>query len=113
LLTGRTVFDAPSANAMIAAQIRDAPVPPSLRTELPIPAELEAVILACLAKDPSDRPQGAEQLARMLAGVTLPAWTQRRAEAWWRSHRPEVLARSAACAVTARQRRARVVAEAT
>ncbi|HEY1558126.1 MAG TPA: serine/threonine-protein kinase [Kofleriaceae bacterium] len=114
LLTGKTVFEAPSGNAMIAAQIRDTPVPPSLRTDLPIPTELEAVIMACLAKDPSMRPQSAEQLARMLAAVPLPAWTPRRAEAWWRAHRPESLARSAACAqdVTAPQRRARVVAEA-
>jgi len=38
LLTGNTVFEAPSGHAMIAAQIRDTPVSPSLRTELPIPA---------------------------------------------------------------------------
>ena len=114
LLTGKTVFDAPSGNAMIAAQIRDTPVPPSLRTELPIPAELEALILACLAKDPSTRPQSAEQLSRMLDAVPLPAWTPRRAEAWWRAHRPEALARSASSTsdVTAPQRRTRVVAEA-
>jgi serine/threonine-protein kinase len=99
---------------MIAAQIRDTPVRPSLRTELPIPPELEAVIMACLAKNPDERPQSAEQLSRMLGGVPLPAWTQRRAEAWWRAHRPEVLARAAACpaAGTAPQRRARVIAEA-
>lgn len=114
LLTGETVFEAPSGHAMIAAQIRDAPVRPSLRTELPIPPELEAVIMACLAKNPDERPQSAEQLSRMLGAVQLPAWTQRRAEAWWRAHRPEVLARAAACAATgtAPQRRARVIAEA-
>jgi len=114
LLTGKVVFEAPSVNAMIAAQIRDTPVPPSLRTELPIPAELEAVIMACLAKDPNTRPQTAEQLSRMLAAVPMAVWTQRRAETWWRAHRPEALARAASCAsdVTARQRRARVVAEA-
>ncbi len=114
LLTGKTVFEAPSGNAMIAAQIRDTPVRPSLRTELPIPPELEAVIMACLAKNPDERPQGAEQLSRMLGAVQLPAWTQRRAEAWWRAHRPEVLGRAMACPATATvpQRRARVIAEA-
>jgi serine/threonine-protein kinase len=113
LLTGATVFEAPTGNAMIAAQIRDTPVRPSLRTELAIPPELEAVIMACLAKDPVARPQSAEQLSRMLAAVPLPEWTQRRAEAWWRAHRPEALARPA-CGVeaTAHQRRARVIAEA-
>jgi serine/threonine-protein kinase len=113
LLTGKTVFDAPSGHAMIAAQIRDTPVPPSLRTEIAIPPELEAVIMACLAKDPDDRPQSAEQLSRLLGAIELPEWTQRRAEAWWRAHHPEVLA-SAACPtkVTSPQRRVRVIAEA-
>jgi serine/threonine protein kinase len=113
LLTGKTVFEAPSGNAMIAAQIRDIPVPPSLRTELAIPPELEAVIMACLAKDPDQRPQDAEQLSRMLAAVKLPEWTPRRAETWWRAHHPEVLA-SATCSpkVTVPQRRVRVIAEA-
>ncbi len=107
------MFEAPTANAMIAAQIRDTPIPPSLRTELAIPPELEAVIMACLAKDPDERPQSAEQLSRLLAAVKLPEWTQRRAEAWWRAHHPEVLA-SAACPakVTVPQRRVRVIAEA-
>jgi eukaryotic-like serine/threonine-protein kinase len=114
LLTGKTLFDAPSGNAMIAAQIRDIPERPSLRTELPIPAELETIIMACLSKNPDERPQSAEQLSRMLDGLTLPAWTQRRADVWWRAHRPEVLARTAACSpsVTVPQRRARVIADA-
>jgi serine/threonine-protein kinase len=113
LLTGKTVFEAPSGNAMIAAQIRDKPVPPSLRTELAIPEELEALIMACLAKDPAERPQSAQQLSRMLDAVKLPEWTQRRAEAWWRAHRPEVLATAACPAkVTVPHRRVRVIAEA-
>jgi serine/threonine protein kinase len=112
LLTGKTVFEAPSGNAMIAAQIRDTPVPPSLRTDLPIPPDLEAVILACLAKDPDARPQSGEQLSRMLAAVPVPAWTQRRAEAWWRVHHPEALSKASTTQITARHRRTHVVAEA-
>jgi serine/threonine-protein kinase len=114
LLTGKTVFEAPTGNAMIAAQIRDTPTPPSQRTELPIPPELEAVIMACLAKNPDERPQSAEELSRLLGAVQVPAWTQRRAAAWWRAHRPDVLARGIAypLAATAPQRRARVIVEA-
>jgi serine/threonine-protein kinase len=113
LVTGKTVFDAPSATAMIAAQIRDIPVRPSLRTELPIPTDLEAVIMACLAKDPDARPQTADQLSKLLAAVQVPEWTQRRAEGWWRAHRPEVLARAATCTkATNQMRRAHVVTEA-
>jgi serine/threonine-protein kinase len=111
LVTGKTVFDAPSGNAMIAAQIRDTPVPPSLRTEVPVPTQLETIIMACLAKNPDERPQTAQQLSRMLDAVKLPAWTPRHADAWWRAHRPEVLARGTACppAVTVPQRRARMI----
>jgi serine/threonine-protein kinase len=92
LLTGTTVFSGETAAAVLAAHIRDQPEPPSRRTELPIPKELEDVILACLAKDPDARPQSAEALSRMLAAVPLPAWTQQRANAWWRAHVPDILA---------------------
>ena len=114
LLTGKTVFEAPTGNAMIAAQIRDTPVPPSQRTELPIPPALESVVMWMLDKDPEKRPQNADQLLRMLAAAALPAWTQRRAEAWWRANMPQVLAR-AACSdekTTDRVGRPRVIAEA-
>ena len=43
------------------------PVPPSQRSELEIPAELDRIILACLAKYPEDRPQTAAELSRRLA----------------------------------------------
>jgi len=92
LLTGTTVFSGDTAAAVLAAHIRDAPEPPSRRTEVPIPKELEDVILACLAKDPDARPSTAEALSRMLAAVPLPAWTQQRANAWWRAHVPDILA---------------------
>jgi eukaryotic-like serine/threonine-protein kinase len=112
LLTGKTVFDAPTGNAMIAAQLRDIPVPPSLRTELAIPSELEALIMACLAKDPNERPQSAEQLSRSLAAIELPEWSHRRAEAWWRTHKPELLAPTASTPKpTVPQRRVRLIAE--
>jgi len=92
LLTGTTVFSGDTAVAVLAAHIRDEPEPPSRRTELAIPRELEDIVLACLAKDPEARPQSAEALSRMLDAVPLPAWTPERANAWWRSHVPDVLA---------------------
>ena len=33
------------------------PTPPSARTELPIPAALDQLVMSCLAKDPAERPQ--------------------------------------------------------
>jgi serine/threonine-protein kinase len=92
LLTGTTVFSGDTSVAVLAAHIRDEPEPPSRRTEIAIPKQLEDVILACLAKDPDARPQSAEELSRLLAAVPLAAWTPERAAAWWRAHVPDILA---------------------
>jgi serine/threonine-protein kinase len=59
-------------------------VPPSERSGRDIPPELEALVLACLAKDPEDRPDSAEWLAARLAECpTASAWTPARAQEWW------------------------------
>jgi serine/threonine-protein kinase len=88
LLTGELVFTASGGLQMIAMHLREAPRPPSSRTELPIPAELEQVILACLAKEPKDRPASAAELDAQLAAVDLPVWTEAQAAQWWRLNLP-------------------------
>jgi serine/threonine protein kinase len=45
------------------------PVPPSRRTDNPIPPALEQVLLACLAKEPADRPQSAADLEASLGAL--------------------------------------------
>jgi serine/threonine-protein kinase len=91
LLTGKLVFEAETAYATVLDHIRKTPVPPSRRTELEIPADLERIIMACLEKDPARRPAGARELAALLRRVDLAQpWTQERAERWWSVHRPEV-----------------------
>jgi eukaryotic-like serine/threonine-protein kinase len=89
LLTGTTVFKGSTPMETIVMHVHKEPEPPSRRTRLAIPADLEAIVLACLAKDPAARPQTADELAARLASVRLEReWTGERAREWWDKHRP-------------------------
>ena len=79
-------------------EIQTIPVPPSIRTGRPVPLDLERVIMRCLEKDPTRRPQAADDLAAELDGMTLERpWNQTRAREWWAEHLGEtVRARPAA-----------------
>jgi hypothetical protein len=63
-------------------------VPPSRRTELPIPPELDALVLACLSKQPDQRPAAALELAERLTPFA-ERWTAEHARRWWESHLPQ------------------------
>jgi eukaryotic-like serine/threonine-protein kinase len=73
LLTGQLVFQGDTAIQTMFMHIQQEPVPPSQRTENPIPPALERLILTCLAKQPDDRPASAADLAAGLAATRLPA----------------------------------------
>jgi serine/threonine-protein kinase len=89
LLTGCTVFEAHSVQQMVWLHVQNEPVPPSQRTEIPVPLALEQLVLSCLEKDPRRRPQSVEQLSDRLAECELPrAWTHEHAKWWWRMHAP-------------------------
>ncbi len=89
LLTGHLVFTGETPMQLLVQHARATPEPPSARTELPIPKELDAIVLACLAKNPSDRPQTARELARRLEAVPVTGdWTPELARAWWETHQP-------------------------
>lgn len=53
-----------------------------------------SLVLACLRKDPAERPQSAAALAALLAecAAAIGPWTPQQAEAWWKEHVPEVAA---------------------
>jgi serine/threonine protein kinase len=89
LLTGRLVFEAPNAIQLMYLHANATPVPPSQRSELDIPAELDSIILSCLAKYPEDRPQTAGDLSRRLATALSAVWTEEQAHRWWDRHHPE------------------------
>jgi serine/threonine-protein kinase len=89
LLTGAPVFDEKTPTASAMAHVQKTPTPPSLRSETPIPPELESLVLRCLAKRPEDRPQSALELSRLLAAIPGgPEWTQGSAERWWQTYLP-------------------------
>jgi serine/threonine-protein kinase len=89
LLTGQLVFTGDTPMQLLVQHAQAMPAPPSARTELPIPEELDAIVLACLAKSPSDRPQTARELARRLEAVPVPGeWTPALARSWWETHQP-------------------------
>jgi serine/threonine-protein kinase len=88
LLTGHNVFEGESVMEICAMHLHDEPVPPSQRISQEIPPDLEAVLMACLAKQPRDRPRSAEKMSEMLAGCKgYSAWTQAKAQQWWSSNR--------------------------
>jgi len=89
LLTGQPVFPGDNPVAMVVDHVRSEPEPPSRRTELSVPEELDRIVLRCLAKEPKDRYQSARELAEQLAGLDLEEpWTDSRAADWWELHRP-------------------------
>jgi serine/threonine-protein kinase len=85
LLAGADVFDGKSVVEVISQHLHQTPTPPSVRVPN-IPGDLEAVVLACLSKDPSARPQSATALRQQIEACLVEPWDSDRARAWWRAH---------------------------
>ncbi len=97
MLTGRPPFESRSCVEAIVDHVKTAPKPPSELCELPIPAELDAVVLRCLEKRPEDRFQSAVEVVDALGSIPFAEpWTQARAREWWDLHLPELAQRPAA-----------------
>jgi eukaryotic-like serine/threonine-protein kinase len=94
-LTGQLVFDAGSVAQMIVHHANTRPVPPSQMTELPIPRQLESILMTCLEKDPAKRVASALELEAALARVpSRDSWTNDRAQEWWNINAPDAVAGS-------------------
>jgi len=88
LLTGQTVFDAESFVSLCQQHLNDEPPPPSARApRRAIPASVDALVMSCLAKDPSARPSSAMALADALDKLGVQRWSAEDAHAWWSAFR--------------------------
>jgi serine/threonine-protein kinase len=84
LLTGELVFDGDGGLAVAVQHLKEDPIPPSRRTSLPIPTDLEAIVLSCLAKDRRQRPTDAASLGRSLLQCSAAQeWDEAKAQKWW------------------------------
>lgn len=91
MLTGRLVFEADTPMKTLVQHVQAQPIPPSQRTELRIPRELDDLVLACLQKDPNKRPQDAEELFGIACRCrTCEGWNTASAKTWWEQHLPEL-----------------------
>ncbi|HEX6244163.1 MAG TPA: serine/threonine-protein kinase, partial [Polyangiales bacterium] len=87
MLTAEPVFSGRSLVEICARHLHSDPVAPSERLGSALPADLEAIVLRCLAKSSADRYPSAAELERALAACeTANAWSSDRARAWWDQH---------------------------
>ena len=89
LLTGRQVFESDSPMRALIDHVSTEPSAPSVHAKYHVPADLDAIVLACLAKDPQKRPPDAKTLRHILHDCqTCSLWSNTEAEEWWRIHLP-------------------------
>jgi serine/threonine-protein kinase len=93
LLTGTLVFEGQGLQ-QIVKRLHGDPVPPSARTEVPIPVELDALVMALLAREPGARPASATELRGRLDALPMPRWTDEQAADWWQLHDRDAASRA-------------------
>jgi len=90
LLTGRPPFEGASAWRVMVAHAKEPVTPPTCWNPL-IPADLEAVVLKCLSKEPADRYNSPRELAEALGKCEgAGTWDYEKAGEWWRERAAEI-----------------------
>jgi eukaryotic-like serine/threonine-protein kinase len=89
LLAGVVVFEGKSVIEVCSQHLHQEPAPLSTHG-VAVPAALEAVVLACLHKDPARRPQSAAELRLRIEACNVAAWDSERARLWWLEHQSEL-----------------------
>ena len=85
LLTGKQAFVGSTPGDFLRSHLHDEPARPS-EQGAEVPAALEDLLLACLAKDPNDRPTAAVLRQKLLALAEAGRWGSEQARSWWRGH---------------------------
>src|SRR5204863_5006280 len=75
MLTGRSPFAGMAPHQMLAAHVTE-PVTPITNRRAAIPSALAELVMACLAKNPADRPQRADEILQVLDGIATPSGSQ-------------------------------------
>jgi serine/threonine-protein kinase len=97
LLTAGHVFEGKTLVEVCGHHLHSNPEPPSQRLGTPVPEDLERLLLDCLEKEPSKRPESAAVLReRLRCCRSLGEWDPERARAWWSRHAAELRERHAA-----------------
>lgn len=88
LLTGTPVFRGKTVFEIFSQHLSAPPESPAARLGRPIPADLERLVLQCLAKSPADRPCDARILQVALSELQPDAhWSPADAARWWVRYR--------------------------
>jgi len=84
LLTGKVVFEATTVLEMCSKHLWEQPIPPSKHLGKSLSADLEALVLACLAKDRESRPSSAAALrAAFLECEGAERYDPETSRTWW------------------------------
>lgn len=87
LLTGLPIFDGENPADVCVKQLHQDPQRPDERSQVELPDDLQNVLMACLRKDPAERPQSIDDLAQSLLQCEhAHHWTAAEACRWWQDN---------------------------
>jgi serine/threonine-protein kinase len=90
MLTGTPVFTGETLVDVCVQHLSAPPESMSERLGRHVPFALEALVMQCLAKEPSGRPSSADELAAALRAAGVSIWSEQETRRWW-SERGELV----------------------
>lgn len=112
LLTGQPPFVSDNLVDLLRRHVMDPPAPPSQRLGREVSPELETAVLACLEKNPANRPQTARDVISLLRKCPeYGFWTVDDGDAWWGRYERGQLTPGGAGSATMASKTAKSIAE--